>query len=514
MKKQKILSRFNINVKDYNIELEEILDKKTFSEEAQNLLLSIFYKIENFYSDYKLDKREGPTRDEFIESLIKIIFKYCNKIEVMKPKSSKNQKKYFVNLEEGSLKTFPSEDVLLYALYKTNQLEKLEGKAFLDNAVIEVLNEGRALNNSEVIRDFNGWSWTSMIDNINSLQYNLIYQNLLILLGYKELTRITNLEDKRKIKTEICNKLQEEYGEAAKAFLNKFFSACIFIKSTKDDEFKEQVIIENEKIDKKLNMLENKEDFLNRITKDKKELTDKIKEIDQKLNDVDLLKEEYDKRNEALPKEKKIFSISNLVDILEAERNDLLQEIKEYNDLMDPKKFIEMKKQLEENKSFFDNLNIREDKKEPISQCILELQKEFLNCFEIKIDKCDLKKNMIDLIYEYRYYRFLKYKKDRTIRGDRRLNKQNEIIISSIIKKAEELKVLEKVSSKKEYNKSILEEIFNTKMITLENVHIVLSQEDEKIIVKYYDGNVLETKKDFSIKENDIKLRKKIKLFV
>ena len=76
------------------------------------------------------------------------------------------------------------------------------------------------------------------------------------------------------------------------------------------------------------------------------------------------------------------------------------------------------------------------------------------------------------------------------------------------------LKVLEKVSSKKEYNKSILEEIFNTKMITLENVHIVLSQEDEKIIVKYYDGNVLETKKDFSIKENDIKLRKKIKLFV
>ena len=239
-----------------------------------------------------------------------------------------------------------------------------------------------------------------------------------------------------------------------------------------------------------------------------------MEEIDQKLNDVDLLKEEYDKRNEALPKEKKIFSISNLVDILEAERNDLLQEIKVYNDLMDPKKFIEMKKQLEENKSFFDNLNIREDKKEPISQCILELQKEFLNCFEIKIDKCDLKKNMIDLIYEYRYYRFLKYKKDRTIREDRRLNKQNEIIISSIIKKAEELKVLEKVSSKKEYNKSILEEIFNTKMITLENVHIVLSQEDEKIIVKYYDGNVLETKKDFSIKENDIKLRKKIKLFV
>ncbi len=30
-------------------------------------------------------------------------------------------------------------------------------------------------------------------------------------------------------------------------------------------------------------MLENKEDFLNRITKDKKELTDKIKEIDQKI---------------------------------------------------------------------------------------------------------------------------------------------------------------------------------------------------------------------------------------
>ena len=44
-KKEKLLNK--IVKKDYNNELEMILEKKSFDESAKNLLLSILYKIES-----------------------------------------------------------------------------------------------------------------------------------------------------------------------------------------------------------------------------------------------------------------------------------------------------------------------------------------------------------------------------------------------------------------------------------------------------------------------------------
>ena len=47
MEKRKILSKLNIDIKDYNNELEKILENKLFSYDVKNLLLSMLYKIEN-----------------------------------------------------------------------------------------------------------------------------------------------------------------------------------------------------------------------------------------------------------------------------------------------------------------------------------------------------------------------------------------------------------------------------------------------------------------------------------
>ena len=44
-------------LKDYNVELEEVLDSKYFSSNIKNLLLNMVYKIENSYADYKEVKR-------------------------------------------------------------------------------------------------------------------------------------------------------------------------------------------------------------------------------------------------------------------------------------------------------------------------------------------------------------------------------------------------------------------------------------------------------------------------
>ena len=41
--------------KDYSEELEEICESKRFDKEAQNLLLSMFYKIDGAYNDLYVD---------------------------------------------------------------------------------------------------------------------------------------------------------------------------------------------------------------------------------------------------------------------------------------------------------------------------------------------------------------------------------------------------------------------------------------------------------------------------
>ena len=60
MEKRKILSKLNIDIKDYNNELEKILENKLFSYDVKNLLLSMLYKIENAYRDYETVKLEVP----------------------------------------------------------------------------------------------------------------------------------------------------------------------------------------------------------------------------------------------------------------------------------------------------------------------------------------------------------------------------------------------------------------------------------------------------------------------
>ena len=62
MEKNNILSKLNINIRDYNNELEKILENKLFSYDVKNLLLSMLYKIENSYKDYEAVKVEVPSK--------------------------------------------------------------------------------------------------------------------------------------------------------------------------------------------------------------------------------------------------------------------------------------------------------------------------------------------------------------------------------------------------------------------------------------------------------------------
>ena len=76
-------------IKDYHSKLEEVLERKIFSANVKNLLLSMIYKIEISYKDYKEVKRVVKPKNEFIEEFIEIIDNYCDNIKLVEPNTEK-----------------------------------------------------------------------------------------------------------------------------------------------------------------------------------------------------------------------------------------------------------------------------------------------------------------------------------------------------------------------------------------------------------------------------------------
>ena len=95
--KNKFFSK--INSKDYNNQLELIIQEKKISTTGKNLLLSMLYKIETNFDDYKTVKRINITKDEFLQELLKVVKEKCDKIELVEPNSTKGKilSKYKVN---------------------------------------------------------------------------------------------------------------------------------------------------------------------------------------------------------------------------------------------------------------------------------------------------------------------------------------------------------------------------------------------------------------------------------
>jgi len=76
---------------------------------------------------------------------------------------------------------------MLYAIFKINDTTMYldEKYSLIRVALPEMLNEGHDINNTEIIREFTSWSWNTVPSEISNIDCNLVYQNLLILLGFK-----------------------------------------------------------------------------------------------------------------------------------------------------------------------------------------------------------------------------------------------------------------------------------------------------------------------------------------
>ena len=189
MNTEKLFSKFNS--RDYNNQLEKILENKDFSVDVKNLLLSMLYKIENAYEDYSTVKRIVDDKKIYIEDILRIIKEKCKKIIIVEEGKQEVQEiekgsKFFVNkLENTIYLMYPNESLLLYTLYKVDdkQIFLDEKYNLIRNALSALINTGENINNIEVLRDFNGWNWNTLNREIPEITTNLIYQNLIYLLG-------------------------------------------------------------------------------------------------------------------------------------------------------------------------------------------------------------------------------------------------------------------------------------------------------------------------------------------
>lgn len=512
--------------KDYSNELEKVLEKKAFTENTKSILLDILYKIEASYKDYKKVKQDVNTKEEIIEKIIQNIEDNCDEIKLVIPNSEGSDilgnKSFLIDKENKRIICYSIERKILYCIYKISKNTEIINSSYeiIRKPLSNLINTGKCIEQVEVLRDFNGYSWTTVSNEMESIEHNLIFQNLRLLLGNKFLENwVENKEFIIDYMELLKNKLEEQYGEKISKKIVEYLEKLSILLEIKFNPKEQEKLLKQEKeVQEKLEKIKDREKFVEMLTNDKKRLAEEIKYIDETINNKELLQNEYIKRNENLPLQQKIFSARILSNMMIKEREEKIDELEKLNELMNPKKFIKYKKEYEE-KSKYLKIAKTEEIQQEIEKNIKELQKEFLKCFASKIDKVETKQDCINIIYDFRYYNLLPYNKEINIYEINAIKKELKETKKKIIEKANELKAIIQVSKNENINYEIMKNIFQMRTITLEDLNIKITKEKEGDFVQFFDENTSEKKIKLSNIENitkkdlEIKLNKKIKIF-
>ena len=520
--KKEIFSK--INRKDYNNQLEEILEKKDFSKDVKNLLLSMLYKVEISYEDYATVKRNVKSKSEFIQDVLEKI-KVCEHIIFIKPQSEESKEleekhtTFIIEKDKKTIKVYPNEKSLLYAInaFDNTRIYLPEKDNYLRIAFPDLLNEGKDINNVEIIRDFNAWSWNISVEEISNVKSNLIYQILQILMGEERLDDRFSDKNTDDYLERLKDDLEKKYdSKLIGKLLNIIYKLSILLCVKNNLNERKRLLEEKEIIEKDLTYMDDKETYLSDLSNQKKKVNSQIKRIDKILNNKDKLEEEFKNRNSKLSDENQIFSLSHLSNLLERERKRDLNKLQEINNSIEPKNYVERKQKLIKDFELIKDIDGNIDQDIIIDTKMIELQKVFMKCFEKSINDAEEKKEIVNLVYIFRYYLFLPYDKKRKVKDVKGLSKCFSNIKLSLINKMFELKVVNKSTSDDELNIEILKYIFETKMIMLENMVVELENQGKAITINIMDIDMLEDTYYLTtrnIEDKKIKLNKKTKVF-
>lgn len=512
--------------KDYNNELEKVLEKKAFDESTKSILLSILYKIETAYKDYEKVKPNVESKEDFIQTIIDNIKNNCDDIKIVKLNAKDRQilgnKTFLVEKKRKRIICYPIERKLLYCIAKINKKEKIikDNYYIIDRTLTDLIHVGDNINTVEPMRDFNGYSWTTIPREIESVYHNLVYQNIRILVGYEFLNDwIKNSEFIIDYFESFRNRLESNYGEKLQTKLLEIFSKLSVLLAVRyNSKLKNRLQKEKKEVESRLEKIDDNEKFVQDITTEKRKLTKEIKRMDETLNNKEMLQEEYEKRNQYLSIRDKIFSVRILSQMMAEEREDKLKKLEKLNVLLNPQKFVAFKKELQMKETYLKLLDVTDLDKQ-ITKSMIDLQKIFLLCYQTKIKKANMKQDVMKLIYEFRYYCLLPFNDRKAIYQIEELKLQREQVEWLLLEKAQELKLIDNFSKQRELDYQILKNIFHIRVINLEDLYIKVMKEKDSYYVQLFDEDVfeekIEIKNKVAIDKKDVlfKLNKKVKIF-
>ena len=492
------------NLKDYNNELEKILEKKEFSQEVKNLLLSMLYKIEVSYSDYKKTKVNVVEKEYYLKRIIENI-KECKKIELVKDKEIE------IDYGKKSIQVKQNEKLCLQAILMLSQkeIEINKKNELVEKPLKEFFKTASIINKMEVIRDFDGWTWFKDLSNTQSIEYNFIYQCLNIAVGCENLDKIErNASEKFDLIQAITYVLEKYYGKKiAHNLVNNFVIAISKIYYEKNKDELEDLIEKSGKLKEKRKSTVDTKQILNEISTEKKQNLKKLDEIEKALKDRKLLEEEFIKRNE---RGETYFSINTLINILEREKEKILVRNEEIDDLRNPGKYANETRKIEEEIQFIEEIQNTNFEKE-----VNEIINIMVEIFEIKLEKAENKKEIIKLIYEIRYFILLEYNKNNQKIYENEICKNNLFAyINKLIIKAINIKALNSIFNDNKKDIEIYEDILKLKIIDLENIEYIINNENESYKIQIYDSESLEYEKEIKLLTiKGVKINKKMKSF-
>ena len=183
---------------------------------------------------------------------------------------------------------------------------------------------------------------------------------------------------------------------------------------------------------------------------------------------------------------------------------------------MNTKKFIEEKKRLEKIQQLLRILEVKDKVKEK-NKILEEFQKIFLQCVLVFINRAETKEEIINLIYIFRYYNLIPFDEKIDIYEKKELQEQLNQVKEQLLRKAIEYKIITAFSEDIDENIKLLQFIFQTKLILIENIYISVIKEKDKYYVEFSEDNENSYEEKFEIKSIkkemlNIKLNKKIKI--
>ena len=482
MAKRKLISH------DYKDELASIVEEKGFGNEAENLILNMFYKIEESYPNYKVVKRIVPDLYDLEEQIIETTLNGLDRIQVATPRNQ--LQKYLLanklNLADEDdrqnskiLVTLPNSKSLIYNFAKkaVNPAKKKWGEAAV--SLYTAINIGKCVAISEIIRDFTGWAWASDDKELESIECNIIFTYLLFLIGPSLFENV----DLNAIKTSVPQE-----------FFNELKNACMqFYESTyinKNEETLNRIYVDKTDLMK----MKKRAPLIAKQIEDRKKVANEIAKYNRILNSSASLKKNFVLYNQKASQAKKIFSVSDYAEQLENQRDKLKKKLNQIDKNGNPNNYFKDIEKLEYEIKFYES-----------KTAITKLTKEFLKAFEIKVNKAKSKREILDLLYEVRYLSNL----------PKWIIKLDDIK-EKLIPKAIKAEVIQPISNNDLLDYRILKGLFNSQVVLLEKLTIKLTSSDNKIHVEIYDGDMIDQKYDVPVPEgSDVEIRttRKIKIF-